>query len=242
MLGPSSATLLRLWEEGEPLDALARAVALASVDGDVTDLPLGARDARLLGLVEAVAGPLLESVATCPRCGEQVSVIIGVRELLGLARADAGEETVGMQCSGYELTVRCLDSRDLADAAATGDVDDAERLLLERCVVHATGPAGAVTAAALPREVQEVVADAVAAADPLAEVLVDLRCPSCEEPFTAEVDVAAHAWAAVRRHARALLAEVDALARAYGWTESEVLALSEPRRRAYLRMARGEVW
>jgi hypothetical protein len=32
------------------------------------------------------------------------------------------------------------------------------------------------------------------------------------------------------------LHEVDLLARAYGWTEPEVLALSEARRAAYLRL------
>jgi hypothetical protein len=37
--------------------------------------------------------------------------------------------------------------------------------------------------------------------------------------------------------ARALLAEVHSLARAYGWTEPEILALSPQRRAAYLEMA-----
>jgi hypothetical protein len=37
-------------------------------------------------------------------------------------------------------------------------------------------------------------------------------------------------------HARSLLAEVHSLARAYGWTESEILALSPQRRSTYLEM------
>jgi len=38
----------------------------------------------------------------------------------------------------------------------------------------------------------------------------------------------------VRARAQRLLREVDALAHVYGWTESEVLALGERRRAAYL--------
>jgi hypothetical protein len=33
--------------------------------------------------------------------------------------------------------------------------------------------------------------------------------------------------------------EVDALARAYGWREADILALSPARRAAYLELARG---
>jgi hypothetical protein len=44
-------------------------------------------------------------------------------------------------------------------------------------------------------------------------------------------------WAEVDVRARRLLADVATLARTYGWTEPEVLALSEARRAAYLRLA-----
>ena len=42
----------------------------------------------------------------------------------------------------------------------------------------------------------------------------------------------------VQARARRLLREVDVLARAYGWTEADVLALSEQRRTAYLEIVR----
>jgi hypothetical protein len=44
-------------------------------------------------------------------------------------------------------------------------------------------------------------------------------------------------WTELRAHARRLLREVDVLARAYGWTEPDVLALDERRRAAYLELA-----
>lgn len=244
MPGPSPDILLRLWEEAEPLDAVERAVALASLAGAADTLALGVRDARLLELVGEVAGPALESVAACPACGEQVSIGLDVDELLALGGAGERDRNrmLVVRAGGHEVTARCLDSRDMASASATGDVHAAERLLLERCVVRAEGPAGPVAATSLPPEVQEAVAEAVGAADPLAEVLVDLACPACGEAFTAEVDVAAHTWTVVRGRARSLLADVDALARAYGWTEPEVLALSETRRAAYLALVGAEPW
>jgi hypothetical protein len=122
------------------------------------------------------------------------------------------------------------DSRDLAIAAAAASAEEAERVLLERC---AGGPLDAGARAAFAR--------AIAEDDPLAEVLIDLACPECGEAFVADLEVAGFVWAAVRAHAQRVLGEIDVLARAYGWTEPDILALSEPRRRTYLRLARGEL-
>ena len=43
-------------------------------------------------------------------------------------------------------------------------------------------------------------------------------------------------WSELQSRAERLLLDVDALARAYGWTEPEILALSSTRRAAYLQL------
>ena len=77
----------------------------------------------------------------------------------------------------------------------------------------------------------------MADADPLAEVLVDVVCPAVATQFVADLDVASFVWAEVRARAQRLLRDVDVLARAYGWTEAEVLELGDRRREAYLTLA-----
>jgi hypothetical protein len=76
----------------------------------------------------------------------------------------------------------------------------------------------------------------MADADPLAEVLVSLTCPECGTAFDADVDIASFVWSEVEARALRVLHDVGVLAGAYGWSEPEVLALSEPRRAAYLRL------
>ena len=78
----------------------------------------------------------------------------------------------------------------------------------------------------------------MAQADPLAEVLADVACPACGTAFVADLDLGSFVWTEVRARAQSLLRQVDALARAYGWTEPEVLALDERRRGAYLELVR----
>ena len=106
------------------------------------------------------------------------------------------------------------------------------------CSSDLSGPEGEVGPSALPADVRAALARAMAESDPLAEVLVAVSCPACETVFAADLDLGAFVWAELRAHAQRLLREVDVLARAYGWTEADVLALDDRRRGAYLELAR----
>jgi hypothetical protein len=81
--------------------------------------------------------------------------------------------------------------------------------------------------------------DALAEADPQADIELALACPACGQVSRHEFDVLAFFWSELQAWARNLLLEVHALAQAYGWTEPQVLALSPRRRRLYLEILRG---
>ncbi len=77
-------------------------------------------------------------------------------------------------------------------------------------------------------------AAALSEVDPQADIRLDLTCAVCGHAWAAPFDVPAHVWADVDACARGLLAEVHALAQAYGWREEDILALSPARRHFYL--------
>ncbi len=60
--------------------------------------------------------------------------------------------------------------------------------------------------------------------------------PGVRREWQALFDIAAYFWAELAAEAKRLLREVDALARAYGWREADILALSPRRRQAYLEL------
>jgi hypothetical protein len=234
---------LDLWERALQLAPIERAVALAAAAGpadaahDAAALPLGRRDARLLELRGEPLGGMLDATARCPRCDERVEFSPPLGPLVDAEPAAPAP----LRRDGFVVRWRPPDSHDALAAAGAADTDEAHAILLARCVLGATGPAGEVTADALPPAVRDALDAAIADADPLAEILVDLTCPACGEAFIADLDVASFVWAELDAGARELLEDVDALARAYGWTEPEVLALSDRRRAAYLRLVREEI-
>ena len=75
-------------------------------------------------------------------------------------------------------------------------------------------------------------------ADPQADLQLDLSCDACGHQWQAPFDIVAFLWTELNAWAQRRLSEIHVLAKAYGWTEPEVLALSPWRRQVYLNMVR----
>lgn len=219
--------LLELWERAGSLPPVERALCLAAAAGGPVDRlrhsPIGQTHAYVLGLRDAVLGGRLEATASCPSCAARAEFEVQVADLHA-APAGPAELTDG-DCI---VRVRAPTPADLLDAAATADPLAAEQLLRDRCVEVVAGEG---TARALERAEARL-----AELDPLAEVLVELSCPECGTAFRSDLDVTAFVWAELEARAQRILHEVDVLARCYGWTEPDVLDLTESRRAAYLRL------
>jgi hypothetical protein len=90
----------------------------------------------------------------------------------------------------------------------------------------------------LAEPVRAELAQRVAASDPFADITFDLSCPECGAGWESPLDAGAFVWARLRSAARRLLGEVDELARAYGWSEEQILSLPPQRRASYLELVR----
>lgn len=215
-----AAALLEAWERGLGRSVVERALVL--LDPDADRLPIGERNARLLDLYARTFGPVLDALVDCPACGETLDVAVPVEELRAADGDDPGD------APGIE--VRLPDTTDLLAVARCHDVPAARAELARRCLVP---PPEASPCS----DVVDAVAAAVAARDPLASMELAVACPACGNGWEAPLDPSAFVWTALAAEAARLLRQVDALARAYGWREEDVLALSPARRRAYLELA-----
>lgn len=63
-----------------------------------------------------------------------------------------------------------------------------------------------------------------------------LTCPSCNHGWHALFDIVSFFWSEIQSWASRIMREVHLLASAYGWRETDILAMSPLRRRLYLEM------
>src|SRR5262249_8466831 len=93
-----------------------------------------------------------------------------------------------------------------------------------------------VDAMALPDEVVQAVIEAMAQADPQAEVQIAFECPNCRQTWSQAFDILTYLWCEIEDWAQRLLLEIHTLALAYGWSEREIPEMSARRRSLYMDM------
>ncbi len=245
----TSEGLLRVWDAGvgrHPVDRALTILAAAYPDVPrerLTALTVGRRDAALLGVREATFGPLLPGAVVCPACGERLELALETTAIRAGAHRPPDEPDeqpeAGFIADGYAIRFRPPDSRDLAAVAACPDPATGRVELARRCLLAIERNGIRCEQDDLPEAVIEELARQLQALDPQAEVLLDLSCPACDHRWQATFDVVGFFWSEIAAGARRLLREVHALARAYGWREAEILAMSAARRRSYLELAVG---
>ncbi len=195
----------------------------------LADWPLGRRNMALAQLRCASFGPRLLGWTACSRCGEKLEVEFDAR-LLSDDPPNQGqglEEPIVVNGRSFRLPT----TRDLANAARETDARLAAIRLVESCHLNAEG------APAWTDEDLEQIGQKFALADPLAETRLTLRCPVCENEWEENLDIVSFLWREIEARARKLLFEIHALASAYGWTEADILSLSDRRRTLYLELA-----
>jgi hypothetical protein len=234
--------LLATWERGHAQHALDRALtSLVAATGApsraLADLGVGERDALLFELHRRWFGTRIDTIATCPACGERVEMALDVDRLSppGAAVA-AGEITV--EHAGTTVVCRQPTSRDLATAIAAGSSEEAAAVLTAACTVRAEHAGAPLDPTALPPAVIERMEQALADMTPPAEIALAVSCPACRHGWSAPFDVGEAVWTMIDVTARRLMEEVGGLAERYGWSESGTLALPPARRRYYLERAR----
>ena len=182
--------------------------------------PVSLRTAALLqitALTEQLSA--LPFSAECALCGERFEFDLSLAQLV------AGQDfqpLLTVEVHGQPISLRRATGADLREWRAAPSVD-AQRmlnsLLLEGDVAV--------------EQLSELSA-AIAQADPLAAFAVACQCPGCGADREVDIDLDAAALSRLQQRQRALLRDIHTLARHYGWSEAQVLAIPATRRAQYL--------
>ena len=229
------ADLISLWERGlrrHPLDRalLTLAAAFPEIPREhLADWPLGRRNQALAKARCHLFGACVHGWVACDNCNEKLELELDGQLLAGAKTEtdSATDETV----SAYGRTFRLPTSRILAHAASLSDPAEGAARIAEECEVEKTPNV---------RWSESELADIgekLALADPFSEMRISLHCPKCGSDWQAILDIPSFFWIEIEGRVRQILFAIHALASAYGWSEAEILSLSDERRALYLEMA-----
>ncbi|MBB4842925.1 hypothetical protein HNP55_001440 [Paucibacter oligotrophus] len=231
------ARLLDLWEQAGRASAERREDLLLAFGQDANlDLPqgLGERNKALLALRTRLLGPHIALQADCPHCASELEFELDCPALLAQLGEPEPDIPQCLEVDSYRLQFRrpCIDD---VRASAKQDAAEFSRLLLQRCILDYQAPDDSP----MPEALSTALAQRLEQLDPAAQLSLALQCPDCARPWSAPLAPAALLWQELRAEAERLLAEVAALAQAYGWSEEHILAMSPQRRGHYLQLSSG---
>ncbi|SDF21574.1 hypothetical protein SAMN05444167_1737 [Terriglobus roseus] len=224
--------LLQAWEDAAASDPVRRPLRilmhgmLETNACDLEDVSLLQRNRFLLELYAASFGTQLHGFALCQHCGSAMEFDSDVAGLL--SSLPESDESTGSP-------MLRITSRMLLHALSKDDALSRERALLSLC--SGSDPDDTST---LEESSLEMLRSEVSERNADAEMSCILQCVECDETNRADFDPAHFVWLALRHRASALMADIHDIARAYGWAEGSILAMSSIRREAYLARIAGE--
>jgi hypothetical protein len=229
----NAQALLDLWERAANAHPVDRALCVLSAllclpRQELASLDIGRRDALLLKCRAELFGETIAGFTRCPSCSCSVQVAVEPQD--DLPELPPAAETSGwFAVPGFGgVECRLPTSYDLAAIALCEGVEAARDALRSRCVRSST---------ALDETDHAGVETEIAKRSGVAALTPDVDCPSCGHKWSLDLDIGAFLWDELKAKAARLLRDVDVLARRYGWSERDILALSDARRNHYLELA-----
>jgi len=242
----SPTALLDVWEDAALAKPVERAMRLVHAihpersREQIEQLGIAERDADLLEMRETLFGAEFHALASCPDCDANTELIFRTEQVRPVSRT-GNTESIPFRSGCFSGTFRLPVSGDWLALPTSGVDRTAVRdALANRCLLTLTRDSGQKVSGAPPGEVLVAVGEAIAQHDSAAHTELDVACPACGNTWTVIFDIANYLWREVDATCRRLLEQVHRLAKAYGWSESEILGLSVARRECYFSMIENE--
>lgn len=239
MRGLTAKEILGLWEAGQYQTPAERALTLLlafcpqTPREELERMNVGKRDELLLTFRELLFGSHFMATTTCPHCRLLIDLGFNATEVR-TETPDVPGESFPVTVGEYQFKCRLPDSHDLLAVRHGRNTQEIAAVLFARCVRQTNGAEVELTS--LPEAVGDAVVAEIGRRDPQGDIRFDLVCPDCSHQWEAIFDIVSFAWNEISAWAGRLLRQVHALARAYGWSEAEILGLSSFRRQMYLEL------
>ena len=245
----SGADLLNIWERGIGETPVERALVMLDVafpqapPGLLATLNVAQRDRYLLHLRALTFGPLFKGLIDCPLCGQRLELEFNTQDLpVSLSilpdpeSMDVLRTETAFHMDQYEVHFRLPNSIDLALLSEAIDRSTARQRLLEACIVSVQQEEKSISVSELPSRVLDQVVEQMDQADPITDLTLPTSCPNCGQISEILFDIATFFWGEIQSWSARLIREIHALATAYGWHETDILAMSPWRRKQYLEL------
>ena len=186
--------------------------------GQAAELSAADRDRVLAAIFRRTFGERIQSTIACGTCGKRFDLDFALADLVRSLGGEAPDPDGTYRTAGG-WRFRLPTGRD--ELATVGAAPEVEAQLRRACIVDGDPD-------------DETLAEALEAVAPLLDLDLDVTCAECGAPQAVHFDLQHYMLARLCDERSLRAYEVHLLARAYGWSLTELMALPRTQRRLYV--------
>jgi len=225
------ASLVSVWEkdhDGATSDNAILLLKMFTDAGSPESLSIGERDRLVTDIRKALFGSKIKGFDTCPKC--KVDLVFDI-DLNDLDFRSSSEKFICYD-EGVRAEMRTVTSQDILDLKG---MDTARRCeaLLQKCLISVNGNTSADISNISPNHSSKI-QDMIEERDSNSLIHANQVCASCGNNWSVVLDIVSLLVEDINVYVNQRLSEVCQLAKLSGWTETEILAMTDKKREFYL--------
>lgn len=224
--------LLNIWEQGfnknsqqKTNDLISLYVGLAESE-EIKSFSIEQKEQYLLEIRRLLFGRKFLSIANCPSCSEMIEWEMNYSDFLNVNKKVDLKKRYICNVLGYVIHYRLPNEKDISLYE--------KNQILKNCVFLVKKNNKEIKVDNVPSALWDKLEIEMEKSSPLSSSTINLSCPKCENKWQLYFSIIDFLWTELDQWAKRFLYDVSILARAYGWSESEIINMN-PIRRSYYR-------
>lgn len=210
----------------------------------IRELSMGDRELLMLLARRRLFGNIMQCVLKCPSCDEKLDVELSVDDLIvesDAVRQVRYEELIEADDTRFRVIFHLPTGGDVERALCSADsgLEGAAKALARGCIdsvsqVSDDRGSPLEETEEWPDSVFQMISARIEQLDPQAEIELQSKCQACGYEFRQSVDPGGYLVHELTARQCVKYQEVHQLARAYHWSEAEILRMGSRKRQIYL--------
>ena len=228
-------TILDVWDNCVNKGQLYKGVILASLafpDKDPSSImkwSIEKRDAALFHIRKTLFGNQFTNLAHCPQCSQTVEWELSFQQLQIPSILEMPDNVeIAIDIPAYKILVRLPNSNDLL-------IKD-ELQILYSCILNRDNYEDQNFETGLPDLLVQKINEQFNSSCYASNITYQLNCTDCSHEWQGIFDILSYLWKEIDQWAKGFLQQISLLAKAYGWSETEIINMSKNRRNHYLQL------
>ncbi|CAH8296342.1 hypothetical protein EV196_11157 [Mariniflexile fucanivorans] len=231
----NTSSILEVWDYCVGKNQTIKGAALASLvlneanHSNIFNWSIEKRDVALFHVRKMLFGNRFNNIAHCPKCKQAVEWDFYFHQMEIPILIDTPDNIeIPIDIPNYHIMVRLPNSDDL--------ICKEEIQIIRKCILNLKDFPEGTFNQKIPDDLLMQINNKFNKTCKASNISYHLNCTECKHEWDVVFDISTYLWKEIDQWAKSFLRQICLLAKAFGWSELDIINMSENRRNHYLNL------